>query len=169
MIIEYPDEWFDEEELQNTPKRIQGYIQELKVKQREFKFTTFESDADEMVIEKNIPFSSLCSHHLFPFLGRAHIAYIPKGKICGLSKIVRTVEKFASRPQLQERLTYEIADFLSTNLEPVGVGVILMAEHLCMKCRGVEKDGVSTITSAMLGAFRKEPETRNEFLQLVKL
>jgi GTP cyclohydrolase I len=171
MIIEWPDEWFEEEELTNTPLRIQRFIQELRKKQ-DFEFTLFDAKGyDEMIVLKDIPFFSLCSHHLFPFTGKAHIGYIPspKGKICGISKLPRALEKFASRPQLQERLTNEVADFLSQKLEPLGVGVILVAEHLCMKCRGVEMDGVKTVTSAMLGNFRKEPETRNEFLMLVKL
>jgi GTP cyclohydrolase I len=167
--IEWPDDWFNEEELVETPKRIHRFILELLTK-RDFKFTTFKADGyDEMIVQKNIPFFSLCSHHLFPFTGKAHIGYIPEDKICGLSKLTRAVEKFASRPQLQERLTIEIAGFLVEKLEPLGVGVVLEAEHLCMKCRGVEKDGVTTITSSMLGNFREEPETRAEFLQLVRL
>lgn len=170
MRIEWPDEWFNEEELVNTPKRIQRFIEELRVKQKDFDFKTFhKKECDEMIVQKNIQFYSLCSHHLLPFSGKVHIGYIPKdGKICGLSKLARAVEKFSARPQLQEILTIQISGFIQDNLKPLGVGVVIEAEHLCMSCRGIEKDGAKTVTSSMLGVFREEPETRHEFLKLVK-
>lgn len=168
MEIEYPDEWFTEEELIETPKRIERFISELR-KAQQFKFTMFDANGyDEMIVQKNIPFSSLCSHHLFPFTGKAHIGYIPTEKMCGLSKLARAVKMFASKPQIQEKLVGEIANFLFKRLKPKGVAVVMEAEHLCMKCRGVEVDGVITVTSSMLGVFRDEPETRNEFLELIR-
>jgi GTP cyclohydrolase I len=127
----------------------------------------FTEKYDEMVIVKDIDFFSLCEHHLLPFYGKAHIAYIPKGKIVGLSKIPRIVEVFSRRLQVQERLTRQIADTLFTALSPDGVAVVIEARHLCMMMRGVEKQNSVASTSAMLGSFRDDERTRNEFLKLI--
>ena len=117
---------------------------------------------------KDIPFYSLCEHHLLPFFGACHVGYLPKGKVVGLSKIPRLVEVFAHRLQLQERMTREIAEALSAGLAPKGVGVVVEARHLCMEMRGIQKRGSQMITSCMLGTFRRDPRTRAEFLDLVK-
>jgi GTP cyclohydrolase I len=127
----------------------------------------FDVDYDEMVIVKDIEMFSLCEHHLLPFFGRVHVAYIPKGKVIGLSKIPRLVEVFARRLQVQERLTRQIADAIQHAIEPQGVGVVIEARHLCMMMRGIEKQNSSTVTSAMVGCFRQK-ETRSEFLSLVR-
>jgi GTP cyclohydrolase IA len=127
----------------------------------------FDVDYDEMVIVKDIELFSLCEHHMLPFFGKVHVAYIPKGKVIGLSKIPRLVEVFARRLQVQERLTRQIADTIQEAIQPQGVGVIMEARHLCMMMRGVEKQHSSTVTSAMVGAFRDQ-KTRSEFLSLVR-
>ena len=128
----------------------------------------FDVHYDEMVIVKDIEFFSLCEHHLLPFYGKAHVAYLPGEKVIGLSKIPRIVDMFARRLQVQERLTQQIAETLQDVLKPRGVGVILEARHFCMMMRGVEKQHSGTVTSAMLGAFRQNKETRDEFLSLIK-
>ena len=128
----------------------------------------FEVPYDEMVIVKDIEFFSMCEHHMLPFYGKAHVAYIPSGKVIGLSKIPRIVDVFARRLQVQERMTQEIADTLNRVLQPEGVGVVLEARHLCMMMRGVEKQHSGTVTSAMTGAFRTRKETRDEFLSLCR-
>ena len=128
----------------------------------------FDQDYDEMVVVKDIPFYSLCEHHMLPFFGTCHVGYLPKGKVVGLSKIPRLVGIFAHRLQLQERLTNEVAEALNSTLSPKGVGVVVHARHLCMEMRGVEKPGGQMITSCMLGTFRKDPRTRAEFLDLVR-
>jgi len=125
-------------------------------------------DYDEMVIVKDIEFFSMCEHHLLPFFGKAHIAYVPDGKVIGLSKIPRVVDVFARRLQVQERLTTQIADAISDAIAPQGVAVILEAQHLCMMMRGVEKQHSATVTSVMLGVFKTQLQTRNEFLSLVR-
>ncbi len=128
----------------------------------------FDVDYDEMVIVRDIEFYSLCEHHLLPFYGRAHVAYVPHGKVVGLSKVARLLDVFARRLQVQERLTRQIADAITEAIAPQGVGVILEAQHLCMMMRGVEKQSSVTTTSAMLGVFKTQIQTRNEFLSLVR-
>lgn len=128
----------------------------------------FDVDYDEMVIVKDIEFYSQCEHHLLPFFGKAHIAYVPNGKVIGLSKIPRLVDVFARRLQVQERLTRQIGDAIQDAINPQGVAVILEAQHLCMMMRGVEKQRSSTVTSAMFGVFKSQLQTRNEFLSLVR-
>ena len=128
----------------------------------------FDVDYDEMVIVKDIEFFSMCEHHLLPFFGKAHIAYVPNGKVIGLSKIPRLVDVFARRLQVQERLTRQIGDAITDAILPQGVAVILEAQHLCMMMRGVEKQGSAAVTSAMLGVFRDNKQTRDEFLSLVR-
>ena len=128
----------------------------------------FDVEYDEMVIVKDIEFYSLCEHHLLPFYGKAHIAYLPNKKVIGLSKVARVVDVFARRLQVQERLTQQVAEAIQEAISPQGVGVILEAQHLCMMMRGVEKQHSHTVTSAMLGAFKTQMQTRNEFLSLVR-
>jgi GTP cyclohydrolase I len=128
----------------------------------------FDVDYDEMVIVKDIEFFSLCEHHMLPFFGKAHIAYVPNGKVIGLSKTARLVDVFARRLQVQERLTSQVANAIQEAINPQGVAVILEAQHLCMMMRGVEKQHSSTITSSMLGVFKTQLQTRNEFLSLVR-
>ena len=128
----------------------------------------FVEQYDEMVVVKDIDFFSLCEHHLLPFIGKAHVAYMPDRKIVGLSKIPRLVEMFSRRLQVQERLTTQIANTLNESLQPRGVAVVMEAVHLCMIMRGIEKQNSKAVTSAMLGAFRSRPETRAEFMELIK-
>ena len=129
----------------------------------------FESDNDEMILVKDIELYSLCEHHLLPFIGKCHVAYIPTGKVIGLSKIARIVDMYARRLQIQENLTKQIADTLMNAIKPAGVGVIIEAEHLCMKMRGVEKQNSVMTTSMMLGSFREHARTRSEFMTLINL
>ena len=128
----------------------------------------FSEDYDDMVVVRDVNFFSLCEHHLLPFFGRVHVAYLPKGKVVGLSKVPRIVDAFAHRLQLQERLTRQIAEALNEVLEPNGVAVVIEARHLCMEMRGVEKQDSDTLTSCMLGAFRDDSRTRSEFLELIR-
>src|ERR1700750_2867682 len=128
----------------------------------------FDVDYDEMVIVRDIEIFSLCEHHMLPFLGKVHVAYIPNGKVIGLSKIPRLVEIFSRRLQIQERLTTQIAETIQKPIEPQGVGVVIEARHLCMMMRGVEKQHSAAVTSSMLGSFRNEQETRTEFLSLIR-
>jgi GTP cyclohydrolase I len=158
--------------LQRTPQRVaqafadltQGYHMNPKEILNE---ALFDVTYDEMVIVKDIEMFSLCEHHLLPFFGKVHVAYIPRQKVVGLSKIARLVEMFARRLQVQERLTNQIAETLQEAVDPVGVGVVIEARHLCMMMRGIEKQHSSAVTSAMLGAFRENVQTREEFLSLV--
>jgi GTP cyclohydrolase I len=159
------------EGLARTPARYEaalrfltsGYRMDLK---RIVNHALFKVKYDEMVIVKDIEFFSLCEHHLLPFFGKIHVAYLPKDKVVGLSKIPRIVDMFARRLQVQERLTQQVAEAIQQVLEPKGVGVICEARHFCMMMRGVEKQHSGTVTSAMLGGFRDRQETRNEFLSL---
>ncbi len=155
------------EGLKDTPKRYIKFLNQF-LSPDDFKFTTFDAEGtDEMIVQTNIPFYSLCEHHLAPFFGVAHIAYIPTDRIVGLSKLARTVELYTRRFQNQERITTQIAERLNEELEPLGVGVVLKAQHLCMAMRGVKKHDVYTTTSKMIGAFREEMNTRHEFLKLI--
>lgn len=158
-----------QESLQETPQRVARAFAEF-LKPRPFRLTTFPNDEgyDELIIARNIRFHSLCEHHLLPFVGHAHVAYLPKDRILGLSKLARLVEMFSRSLQVQERMTQQIANWLQENLQPKGVGVILEAEHMCMALRGVEKPGSTTVTSALLGAVRNDPRTRDEFLRLAR-
>jgi GTP cyclohydrolase IA len=157
--------------LKATPGRVSRAMRELTdgygVKPEDIVAdAVFDQDYDEMVVVKDIPFYSLCEHHMLPFFGKAHVAYIPNGKIVGLSKIPRIVDVYARRLQVQERLTEQIAEGLCRVLNPSGVGVVVEAYHLCMMMRGVEKQNSKTITSALRGAFREDPKTPDEFLRL---
>ena len=159
--------------LKDTPARAakalayltQGYQQNLETI---VNGAIFESDTDEMVIVKNIELYSLCEHHLLPFIGKCHVAYIPTGKVIGLSKIARIVDLYARRLQIQENLTKQIAEAVMEVTRAAGVGVIIEAQHLCMMMRGVEKQNSVMTSSVMLGAFRNQPTTRNEFLNLIR-
>ena len=128
----------------------------------------FSVDYNEMVIVRDIDFYSLCEHHMLPFFGKCHVAYVPNGKVIGLSKVPRLVDMFARRLQLQERMTSQIAETIRETIQPLGVAVVCEGTHLCMAMRGVEKQQSTTVTSAMLGVFRDDPRTRGEFLQLIK-
>jgi GTP cyclohydrolase IA len=155
------------EQLLDTPRRVAASYAEF-LTPAPFTPTTFPNDEgyDELVLAKAIPFSSLCQHHLLPFVGVAHVGYLPAGRILGLSKLARVVERFARRLQLQERLTTQVADWLQAQLAPKGVGVVLEAEHQCMTLRGVRAAGARTVTSALHGRLRTDPRSRQEFLAL---
>jgi GTP cyclohydrolase IA len=151
----------------DTPRRMARAYAEM-LTPRSFDLTTFanDEDYDELVLARAIPVQSVCEHHMLPFLGTAHVGYLPGHRILGLSKLARVVELFARRPQVQERLTKQVADWLQTHLQPRGVGVVIEAEHLCMTVRGVRAAGTSTITSTLLGTLREDPRSRAEFLAL---
>ncbi len=164
----------EREGLRRTPERVaqmygeltEGYhVDPIKL----INDALFDVDYDEMVVVRDIDFASLCEHHMLPFLGRAHVAYIPRGRVIGLSKIPRIVEMYARRLQVQERMTTQIADFLVEQLKPRGVGVVIEAQHMCSMIRGVRKPNSTMITSAMRGIFKSDQRTRNEFLSLIKL
>jgi len=157
----------DSEHLRDTPRRVAAAYSDF-LTPRPFRLTTFPNDEgyDQLIIARNIRFHSLCEHHLLPFVGYAHVAYLPKDKILGLSKLARLVEMFARDLQVQERMTQQIANWLQEQLEPKGVGVIVEAEHMCMALRGIEKPGSTAVTSALLGAVRNDMRTRDEFLRL---
>jgi GTP cyclohydrolase I len=160
------------EGLRETPRRIAEMYAELfaglSQDPRDVLSTGFQESHREMVILKDIPFYSLCEHHFLPFHGRAHVGYVPEGRIVGASKIARAVDILARRPQLQERLTGQIADAVMDALAPDGVAVVIEAEHLCMTMRGVQKAGTTLVTSAIRGGFRRRAVTRSEFLSLVR-
>ena len=151
--------------LTRTPQRVAHAYAEL-LSPRDFGLTTFpnEEGYDELVVARDIPFTSICEHHLLPFVGTASVGYLPGARILGLSKLARVVELFGRRPQVQERMTKQIATWLDQHLRPRGVGVVLRAEHTCMTLRGVQAKGASTVTSALLGSLRDDPRTRGEFL-----
>ncbi|GMU40414.1 MAG: GTP cyclohydrolase 1 [Chloroflexota bacterium] len=161
----------DSDGLHDTPRRITDMYLELFEglwqDPREVLTVQFAEDHDEMVILREIPFYSMCEHHFLPFHGQAAVGYLPDGKIVGLSKLARAVEIFARRPQVQERLTGQIADVIEEVVGAKGVGVVIEAEHLCMTARGVRKPGSSMVTSAMRGRFRSDQNTRQEFLRLI--
>jgi GTP cyclohydrolase IA len=150
-----------------TPGRMARAYAEL-LRPRSFDLTTFPNDEnyDELVLAAGIPVHSVCEHHMLPFFGTARVGYLPGQRILGLSKLARVVELFARRPQVQERLTVQVADWLQTHLQPRGVGVVVEAEHLCMTLRGVRTSGTTTTTSRLLGALREDPRSRAEFLAL---
>ncbi len=172
-ILEAIGENPNREGLLETPKRVANMYEEIfsglnKNPTEHLKFFDEKSN-DEMVIVRDIPFSSVCEHHLLPFIGKAHIAYIPSdNKIIGLSKLARIVDNFAKRPQVQERLTHDIADFLNDNLNPKGVAVIMEAEHLCMTMRGAKAAGSKTQTSALRGCMKTDARSRAEVLSLIR-
>ena len=155
------------ESLRDTPRRMASAYAEM-FAPRPFDLTTFPNDDayDELVVARSLPVTSTCEHHLLPFIGVAHVAYLPGVRILGLSKLARVVELFSRRPQLQERMTQQIADWLASTLEPRGVGVVVEAEHLCMTTRGVRAGGSTTVTSALHGQLRTDPATRAEFFAL---
>jgi len=155
----------DSESLRGTPGRMARAYAEL-FSPRSFDLTTFPNDEgyDELVLARSIPLRSVCEHHLLPFVGTAHVGYLPGKRILGLSKLARVVEHFACRPQVQERLTKQVADWLQDNLDPKGVGVVIDAEHTCMTLRGVQATGTRTLTSTLLGILRTDARTRAEFL-----
>src|SRR3954468_5180688 len=159
----------DDENIRETPRRVAAALAEP-LTPVPFTPTTFRNEEgyDEVVVATQIPFHSLCMHHLLPFFGVAHVAYLPGERIVGLSKLARVVELFARELQLQERLTMQVADCLQEQLRPKGVGVVIEAEHLCMSLRGVQKAGTRTTTSALLGLLRDDARTRQEFLSLVR-
>jgi GTP cyclohydrolase I len=162
----------EREGLRDTPRRIADMYAEIfsgiGCDPAEVLTVTFEEHHQEMVILRDIPFYSMCEHHFLPFHGVAHVGYIPRGRILGISKIARLVEILARRPQLQERLTGQIADALMTAIQPQGVGVVIEAEHLCMTMRGIKKPGTTIVTSANRGIFREKAVTRNEFMSLIR-
>jgi GTP cyclohydrolase I len=159
----------DSDATAETPARMARAYAEM-LTPRSFDLTTFANDEgyDELVLARGIPVQSVCEHHMLPFLGTAHVGYLPGQQILGLSKLARVVELFARRPQVQERLTKQVADWLQAHLQPRGVGVVVEAEHMCMTVRGVRAGGASTVTSTLLGTLREDPRSRAEFLALAR-
>jgi len=171
-ILEAVGEDPDRPGLKETPARVARMYEEmfsgLHTDPARHLQTVFPEQYDEMVLIRDIPFTSMCEHHLLPFTGVAHVAYIPDGKVTGLSKVARVVEEISRRPQVQERMTQEIADLMIRHLETTGVAVVLSAEHSCMSIRGIRKPGSSTVTSALRGIFKDNESTRAEFMSLIK-
>ena len=168
-LLSHLDENPGREGLEDTPIRYTRFLKDF-LEPEPFKATVFDSDGyDEMVVQTDIPFYSICEHHLIPFFGHGTIAYIPDKKIVGLSKLARALEHFSRRLQNQERLTVQVADFLTDAIAPKGVGVVLSARHLCMEMRGVRKSGTYTTTSCLRGNFKSRPATREEFMHLAQL
>lgn len=159
----------ENESMLETPMRMARAYAEL-VTARDFELTTFPNDEeyDELVVVRDIPVQSVCEHHMLPFVGVAHVGYLPGERILGLSKFARVVEYLSRRPQVQERLTRQVADWLQDHLRPAGVGVVIEAEHSCMSLRGVSATGARTTTSALVGSLREDPRTRAEFLALAR-
>lgn len=170
-ILSAVGEDLNREGLKDTPARVARMYGELLAGMRDDPNThvsrVFNENYDEIVLLRDIPFYSMCEHHLMPFIGSAHVAYLPSGKILGVSKLARIVDCFARRLQTQERLTYQIADCLMSNLKPQGVAVVLEASHSCMTIRGIKKPGSVMVTSAVRGLFRKDPRSRNEIMSLI--
>lgn len=171
-ILKCLDENPNREELKETPRRVKESLLELTRGTKEnindiCKGAIFDEPSQAMVLVRDISFYSLCEHHILPFFGKAHIAYIPNGKIIGLSKIPRIVEHFSRRLQVQERMTQQIAETIQTFIKPFGLGVLIEATHLCMVMRGVQKEGSVAVTSALRGIFLKDERTRLEFLALI--
>lgn len=172
LFLEGIGEDVNREGLLETPKRISSMCQELFAgigqDAEEHLSRTFTAMNNEIVLEKDIQFYSVCEHHFLPFYGKVHIAYVPDGKVVGLSKLARTVEVYARRAQIQEQMTAQIADDIMKHLEPKGVMVMIEAEHMCMTMRGIKKPGTQTVTFVARGMFQKEQELKNTFFQLVK-
>ncbi|CAH0345550.1 GTP cyclohydrolase I FolE [Bacillus sp. CECT 9360] len=173
MILEAVGEDPEREGLLDTPKRVARMYEEifsgLNQDPKEYFETIFGEDHEELVLVKDIPFYSVCEHHLVPFYGKAHVAYIPKnGRVTGLSKLARAVEAVSRRPQLQERITSTVADSIMETLEPHGVMIVVEAEHMCMTMRGVRKPGAKTVTSAVRGVFAEDARSRAEVLSFIK-
>lgn len=167
-VLQYMGEDVEREGLQETPARYLKFLNEF-CNPPEFKFTTFDSDGyDQMIVQTNIPFFSLCEHHMVPFYGHASVAYIPSERIVGLSKLARTVEWYSRRLQNQERITKQVADKLTDELKPLGVAVLVTARHLCMEMRGVRKHDTHTTTSMVTGVFADDPSAKAEFMEIVK-
>lgn len=167
-LLKHLDDNPGREGLQKTPARYQRFVKEF-FEPKPFDVTVFQNEGyDEMVIQTNIAFYSLCEHHLLPFFGYGAVAYIPNKKIVGLSKLARTLDHFSRRLQTQERITTQVAEFLNEKLDPKGIGVVLTARHLCMEMRGVEKPGTQTTTSCLKGSFKTNASTRGEFLQFIQ-
>ncbi len=173
LLLEGIGEDVNREGLIDTPKRISAMCEEIfagmNKNAAEHLSKTFATDNGDMVIEKDIFFYSVCEHHLLPFMGKVHIGYIPDGRVVGLSKLARTVEIYARRPQIQEQMTVMIARDIMENLKPKGVIVMAEAEHLCMSMRGVKKPGTKTVTLSALGAFEEDPKLADRFLSLVRI